>query len=289
MAVWLRDALRISIHTAHRLTALAALTDTRPEVVAAVADGTVTVEQAAVIDAALSDLPHDLDPEITTACQKVLLDEARVFEPGALRRIGERVLAHVAPEVAEEALARKLERDEDRANTARGFTMSTPVNGIVRISGSITTEAAAIIQAAIEPLCKPRPTTNPTRPANPPSPVDTANPTNANDTDRGNGDGRGRGGPGICACGRGGRGRESSAARGTDGSGNADGTGTSGTNGPHAGGTNGPDARGTGSSGNADGTSTSGRAQRRADALEDICRLILATTNYPTTADNDQQ
>ena len=165
MAVWLRDALRISIHTAHRLTALAALADTRPEVVAAVADGAVTVEQAAVIDAALSDLPRDLDPEITTICQKVLLDEARVFEPGALRRIGERVLAHVAPEVAEEALARKLERDEDRANTARGFTMSTPVNGIVRISGSITVEAAAIIQAAIEPLCKPRPTTNPTNTA----------------------------------------------------------------------------------------------------------------------------
>ena len=53
MAVWLRDALRISIHTAHRLTALAALTDSRPEVVAAVADGAVTVEQAAVIDAAV--------------------------------------------------------------------------------------------------------------------------------------------------------------------------------------------------------------------------------------------
>ena len=106
MAVWLRDALRISIHTAHRLTALAALTDTRPEVVAAVADGAVSVEQAAVIDAALSDLPRDLDPEINTICQRVLLDEARVFEPGALRRIGERVLAHVAPEVAEEALAR---------------------------------------------------------------------------------------------------------------------------------------------------------------------------------------
>ena len=192
MAVWLRDALRISIHTAHRLTALAALTDTRPEVAAAVADGAVTVEQAAVIDTALDDLPRDLDPEITTACQKVLLDEARVFEPGALRRIGERILAHVAPKVAEEALARKLERDEDRANTARGFTMSTPVNGIVRISGSITIEAAAVIQAAIEPLCKPRPTnnpTNPTTPTNPPSPADTANPTNANDTDRGDSDG----------------------------------------------------------------------------------------------------
>ena len=132
MAVWLRDALRISIHAAHRLTALAEMSDRRPDVAAAVADGGVTVEQAAVIDAALTDLPRDLDADIVGECGRLLIGHADVFEPAALRRIGERILAHVAPEVAEAALARKLERDEDRANTARGFTMSPPVNGIVR-------------------------------------------------------------------------------------------------------------------------------------------------------------
>ncbi|WP_374271042.1 DUF222 domain-containing protein [Actinoplanes sp. M2I2] len=74
-----------------------------------------------------------------------------------LRRVGERILAYVAPELAERADEAALARQEARAYRRRGLTLSLPVDGLVRLSGLLGTEDAALMHAALHPLCTPTP------------------------------------------------------------------------------------------------------------------------------------
>ena len=143
------------MHAARRLIALGTQMQARPTLAEAVATGEVTPEQAAVIDGALADLPSEAGPGLVAECETALIVQARAWEPAALGVIGERILALVAPDVADEALRRKLERDEEQAHRVRGFTMTDQGHGVVRVSGSLDAESAAIVRAAIEPLCRP--------------------------------------------------------------------------------------------------------------------------------------
>ncbi len=72
-----------------------------------------------------------------------------------LRRVGERILAHVAPELADRADEAALARQEARAHARRGLTLSSPVDGQVRLSGVLAAEDAATVHAALHPLCRP--------------------------------------------------------------------------------------------------------------------------------------
>lgn len=155
LAAWLRDRLRMSGKSARDMVALSRLLDTRPMIRAAVADGSCSAEHALVIDAALAQLPDDVDAAVADEAELVLLDQASEFDPDALRKLGRRVLDHVAPEIAEDALRRLLERTEARARQSRAFTVSTGRDGRCQLSGWLDIEAAAIVKAAIEPFSRP--------------------------------------------------------------------------------------------------------------------------------------
>jgi hypothetical protein len=157
LPVWLRDRLRISIGEAHRRVVLSRLLDTHPGIATAMSDGSVNPEQATAIGRALADLPDDLDPALRVRAEAVLLEQATQFCPEVLTKLGARILDHIAPEVAEEALRRKLEQEEARARIARTFTISKPVSGLARVHGWLDVESAAVVSAAIDPLSKPQP------------------------------------------------------------------------------------------------------------------------------------
>lgn len=157
MPVWLRENLRVSIHRARRLATLAQLIDARPALHDALVDGVINPEQAEVIGAALADLPHDLDPAVRDKAEAALIDSARQFEPAILRRLGERILAHVAPDIADEALRRKLDREEARAYIDRVLTITAAGPGRFRLAGWLDTESASVVSTALDPLCKPAP------------------------------------------------------------------------------------------------------------------------------------
>ena len=99
-ATWLRDLLRVSVGTGTRLTRLGDLADGRPRTRDALAAGVVTVDQALVIREVLADLPAGLDPDLVDECEQALIGFAALHEPAVLRRLGERILAHVAPDLA---------------------------------------------------------------------------------------------------------------------------------------------------------------------------------------------
>lgn len=155
LPVWLRDRLRCSIGVAHRLVELGRLLHDRPVIHMAMCDGAVNAEQAKVIGGALSALPDDIDPAVLDKAEAVLLRQASRFDPAILAKLGQRVLGHVAPEVAEEALRRSLERADAQARISRRFSVSKVVQGRASVSGWLDAEAAAIVSAAIDPLSKP--------------------------------------------------------------------------------------------------------------------------------------
>jgi hypothetical protein len=156
-AGWLRERLRLDPIAARDLVEHAAALDRRPNLDRAFGAGAIDGRQAAVIAATLDALPPGIDLAVSAAAEAMLLDLAAEFPPGQLRRLGARILDHVAPEVAEETERVALELAEKRAQRRRSLTLSVPVDGSVRVSGYLSVEDAAIVNAALDPLCAPRP------------------------------------------------------------------------------------------------------------------------------------
>jgi hypothetical protein len=170
-AGWLRDRLVVDAHVARQLVGLAAALDRFPAVDAALSAGTIDTRQAAAITDAVDLLqvrdpadpadpadPNDqLGPETVAAAETRLVEFAGEFAAAKLQRLGNRILEHVAPDIAEAIDGRALRRQEQRARRQRGFTLSPPLDGKVRVGGYLTVEDAAVVAAALDPLCAPQP------------------------------------------------------------------------------------------------------------------------------------
>ena len=156
-ATWLRDRAHISITEAHKIHTFATLLDQHPALASAVVAGQVTVEQALAIGHAMTELPDECGNEIRDKVEATLLDHAARFEPSILRKLAGRVLAHIAPDVAEEHLRSRLDREERQAARDRTLTLAPDGHGRTRLYGILDTESAAIVRAALEPLMTPIP------------------------------------------------------------------------------------------------------------------------------------
>ncbi|MGC5322913.1 DUF222 domain-containing protein [Micromonospora arida] len=155
-AVWLRDRLRLSVSAARRLVDLAGALDAgAPGVRAALAGGDISVEQARVIGDTVSTVRTSAGAEAAGKAVAVLVEWAGQFEPTLLRKLGTRILDHVAPEVAEAAARAALEAEARRASRDRHVTLSELSDGRLRLSGSLDAEAAGLLRAAIDPLTAP--------------------------------------------------------------------------------------------------------------------------------------
>ena len=177
---WLRSSLILDPYPARELAEAAAMLSAQPSLERAVVDGLIDLRQATVIGAAVSALPATLadasaeidgaadtdrpagdlsfDPDdVTARAESTLIEMAGQFPAYHLRRLGDRILTHVAPEIAERAEETMLRRAEERAHRRRSFTLSLPVDGMVRLSGFLGVEEAAIVKAALHPLCQPSP------------------------------------------------------------------------------------------------------------------------------------
>jgi hypothetical protein len=175
-AAWLRADLLLDPAPAAELADRAAALNRHPAVEQAMVHGRVDARQAAVIAAAVAAIPADLEDVVALSespagesgasvdaravseqAESALLDMATRFPAYILRRLGDRILSHVAPEIAEEGDEAALRRQEARAHARRHFTLSLPEDGVVRVSGLLGVEEAAVVQAALHPLCAPIP------------------------------------------------------------------------------------------------------------------------------------
>ncbi|PYC76079.1 HNH endonuclease [Micromonospora arborensis] len=155
-AVWLRDRLRLGVGAARRLVALAATFDTSPAGVRdALAGGLVDIEQVRVIAETVETVHTTAGPAAADKAVGVLVDWAAQFDATQLRKLGTRILDHVAPEIADAAAEAALRADESRAARDRHLTISEQPDGRLRLTGILDTEAAALLRTAIDPLTAP--------------------------------------------------------------------------------------------------------------------------------------
>ncbi|MEU8184096.1 DUF222 domain-containing protein [Micromonospora sp. NPDC049044] len=155
-AVWLRDRLRLGVGAARRLVELAATLDAAPAGVRdALAGGVADQEQVRVIAETVETVHVVAGAEAADKAVGVLVDWAAQFDAAQLRRLGTRILDHVAPEVADAAAEAALRAQESRAGRDRHITVSEQSDGRLRLSGVLDAEAAAALRAAIDPLTAP--------------------------------------------------------------------------------------------------------------------------------------
>nr|WTA69321.1 HNH endonuclease [Micromonospora sp. NBC_00855] len=155
-AVWLRHRLRLDVSAARRLVGLAASVDVAPPAVReALASGAVSVEQARVIADTVATVTASAGAEIADKAVGVLVDWAARFDPVLLRKVGTRILDHVAPDVADAAAAAALAAEAARAARDRHLTISEQTDGRLRLSGTLDAEAAALLRAVTDPLSAP--------------------------------------------------------------------------------------------------------------------------------------
>ncbi|NJC84683.1 DUF222 domain-containing protein [Planosporangium mesophilum] len=150
---WLRERHRLLPGAASKQVRLAAALDREcPVTAGALAAGAVNVDQAWVIADAVAKLPA----EYRARADEYLVGLGGEFGPKELAGLGERVLEVVAPEEAEARALAALERAEERAYVGRELRLSPlPGEGRVRVAGWLDREAAAVVQAALDPLCAP--------------------------------------------------------------------------------------------------------------------------------------
>ena len=109
--------------------------------------------QARVIGTTVTSLDRDgIDGDTVREAETLLLMHANILGPGALTWAGERILGHVTGD-RRSWLKRKLDQAEARARIDRGLNLSLERDlQRTRISGYLTAEGAAIVQAALEPV-----------------------------------------------------------------------------------------------------------------------------------------
>jgi hypothetical protein len=136
---------------------LAQALDTRWEQVrAGMAAGTVSVDQARVVVAALEALPADLDPALVTKAEAQMVAYCADLRPGELRKLGRHLLEVIAPEIAEAALAKRLDEEEQRARERCRLTLRPVGDGTTRLSGLLPDVDATRLRTYLEAFTSPR-------------------------------------------------------------------------------------------------------------------------------------
>ncbi|MGW3887873.1 DUF222 domain-containing protein [Micromonospora chokoriensis] len=155
-AVWLRERLRMTVPAARRLVDLATALDAgNPGIRQALAGGAINLDQARVIADTVDTVHTSAGAEAADKAVGVLVEWAGQFDPTLLRRMGTRILDHVAPDLADDAAAAALAAEDARATRDRHLTISEQTDGRLRLTGILDAEAAGLLRAAIDPLSAP--------------------------------------------------------------------------------------------------------------------------------------
>ncbi|MEU8409775.1 DUF222 domain-containing protein [Micromonospora sp. NPDC048842] len=155
-AVWLRERLRLTIPAARRLIDLATALDTgNPGIRQALADGHISVDQARVITDTATTVNTSTDAETADKAVGALVGWASQFDATHLRKLGTRILDHVAPDIADAAAQAALDAEARRAARDRHLTLSEQTDGRLRLTGTLDAETAGLFRATIDPLTAP--------------------------------------------------------------------------------------------------------------------------------------
>ncbi len=121
-----------------------------PTITNAAQAGAVSPAQADAITQVLTDLPDDLPASTLAQGEQLMLDFAATFNSTELRRLAHHLLECLAPEVADQKEADRLERDHRHAQRTRHLTFTPDHHGSVFLKGSLPSPDAATLIALID-------------------------------------------------------------------------------------------------------------------------------------------
>ncbi len=120
----------------------------------ALRDGRANDRQAQAVTQVLKKLPADLGVEAEAKAQATMVEHCDQFDSQYLAGLSRHLLEVVAPEVAEEAEAKRQERELRDAQQARHLNFADDGHGSTTIKGSLPSADAALIKEQIEALAQ---------------------------------------------------------------------------------------------------------------------------------------
>jgi len=123
-----------------------------------VREGTVAIAQARVISRTLDALTEDdeVSREVLSKAETELVRMASDHTPAELRRLGERIVAVVAPQLGDERDRRALERAERRASAATRLCLRRRGDGSTDLHARIPDAVAARLTTYLDAYTSPR-------------------------------------------------------------------------------------------------------------------------------------
>ncbi|WP_158296592.1 DUF222 domain-containing protein, partial [Nocardioides albidus] len=109
-----------------------------------------------VITDAIHDLPADLGPDLAASAEETLVEHAAHHQPRELKRLGQRILDVVAPDIAEAEEGRRLGDEERRAREKASLRFRDLGDGRTRISGTLPTTVAQRLIHYLQAYTSPR-------------------------------------------------------------------------------------------------------------------------------------
>lgn len=156
-ANWWAHRTRTTRAATHRTVRTARALPAYPLVEEAWRAGRLTTPQAQVILDALTALPTDqVDPQTRRQAEAHLVDQAREFDAKALRRIGQRILEVVAPDLADQIEHKRLQEQERHAEATASITMRDDGHGTTHGRFQVPTHIAAILRKHLMALAAPK-------------------------------------------------------------------------------------------------------------------------------------
>lgn len=157
VASWLATETRDHPGTLRRHAALAEALDTRwSHTASAFAAGSVNLAQARIIADALDALPRSLAASLIVRAEELLVHEAGHLGPRDLRTYADRILEHLAPDIAEAAEYDRLLAEERRADAETRLSMRRRGDGSTDIRARVSDVEAARLGAYLDAFNAPR-------------------------------------------------------------------------------------------------------------------------------------
>jgi hypothetical protein len=155
-ADWLARRHRLTRREAHRQRFLAKALGIHAHVEAALEEGRVNLEQAHAILRGLEALPEGLDADLKARAEIHLVELARDHDAKALKNLARTILEVVAPDIADEHLAKQLEKEERDAAAAARFSMWEDGHGKVHGRFTLDGFSGACLKKALFALAAPK-------------------------------------------------------------------------------------------------------------------------------------
>jgi len=156
VADWLASRTHRDRPECARTQRLATAMAVRPVVASGLAEGRVNVSQAQVIVRALDQLRPQVRPELVARAEQVLVDHCAEFAPRELKRLGDRVLELIDPEIFDDQERQRLEAELAKAQAETRLSIHGRGDGTVDVAARLPVAAGVRLKTYLEAFTSPR-------------------------------------------------------------------------------------------------------------------------------------